>query len=168
MNKVFKFLAVGIISLLFAQASFAGANGQILLTASNYDPVDFATVTYANSQTDTVVWVREAGVSGISFSANWTDSVKIASDSGCRVLRVVGNFATFTSGDTLAFSAYSSTANNGVAYSVWFAQGNALVKSVTITPYTDKILFIVKYAASGNASVSNPTVQYKVNKTYSR
>ena len=117
--------------------------------------------TYANSQVDTVLWVRESGVSAIAFAAEWKDSVTLASAPAVMVRRKVnGIYLAPLAGDTLTnFTSFANTAN--VA-----APDSCTTNTVNLGPLADAYQFIVKYNSSGNGVVT-PTVYYEVIKQYS-
>lgn len=155
--------------LVFIVSSVAFSQGnQLILTQNNsWSPTSSVVSTYADSQIDTVVYLREAGVSAITFSAQYDDSVKFYVDSGCVVVRVFnGTAVPRVAGDTLYFSNKAFTVD-GDPTSETFSNGNAISGTPTFAPYADKYLFIIRYAADGNGTTS-PSVTYKVHKVYSR
>ena len=117
--------------------------------------------TFANSQVDTVLWVREGGVSAIAFAAEWKDSVTLSSAPAVMVRRKVNNiYLAPLGGDTLTnFTSFTNTAN--VA-----APDSCTTNAVTLAPLADAYQFIVKYNSSGNGT-GTPTVVYEVIKQYS-
>lgn len=146
-----------LILILFVLSIGYAQNSRINLKTLPGERAAFTLTTYANSQTDTVVWFREPGVSAISFIASYSDSVLTDNDSACFVRRIVDNtFMTRIANDSLTFSSQASTASTFI-----------LMGTPTYAPYPDAYAFIVKYAATGNGT-STPSVLYKVEKVYSK
>jgi hypothetical protein len=108
--------------------------------------------TYANSQVDTLTWVRGAQESGATFWVSAKDSLAITDVILRRQFQ--GGLATVIAGDTLLGST-TSTANTGT---IKYA-------TITLLPYCDTLKIFVTYTSSGNG-VTSPIVQYGVAKKF--
>jgi hypothetical protein len=150
-----KSLLVVLLMLVSLTLAFSAGNTKYFTRTAA--PTSTVTVTYANSQSDTLVWSRELGVSGISFNAHFKDSCSITR---VRVVRIIdGEQVAMVAGDTLtAFSAFVSAAN--VAN-----PSVSVAANVTVDPFPDTYWFIVTYAASAQG-VTNPTVVYELGRRY--
>ena len=156
-----------LILMLFVFSAAYSQNGRIYLSGSTSERFATASTTYANSQLDTVIWDREAGVSGVSFFAHTKDSVRFSNDSGCVILRVInGTMLVKAAADTLNFSSKVSTID-GNSSTLNFQDGVVFGGTPTYAPYADRIVFIVKYGVAGNGTTS-PTVVYRLNKIYAK
>lgn len=163
MKKIFLTVIATFAITYFADA---GANGRLNLPVNAGSPTSSIVSTFAKNQQDTVVWTREAGVSAISFMIHCKDSVRFANDSGCVILRVVDGTAQKIAGDTLNLSSKISVVD-GNASTLSFADGVVYTFTPTFSPYSDHIVFIVKYGIAG-CGTTTPTVRYQVNKVYAK
>lgn len=121
-------------------------------------PISFKEATFANSQVDTVHYKVTAGLTALSFSAHFKDSVSVTSVSYRRVTN--GEPMAAIAADTLAnFAAYVNTAAGYRGTSA--NPSSARVNAVTLAPLPDEFWFIVTYASSGNG-VTNGKVRYEV------
>lgn len=153
--------------LLLVAFPLMAQNGRVYLKPLVNQPYDEAVTTYTKGQIDSVVWTRDPKVSAISFSAHWTDSVRLSNDSACWILRIVDNtLLTRTATDTLNWSATVSTTDGSSAPNTW-ANGKVLIGTPTYSPYADALVFRVKYSALGGQGTTTPTVRYRVQKIYS-
>lgn len=149
---------------IFSTIAYA-ASGQKSLPLSENLATSKVTNTYANSQVDTVIFTREAGLSGLAFAAHFKDSCSVTSVAVRRV--VDGAFMAAVAADTLAnFAAFVSIVD-GAPTSTTFVNGKSVTATVTLAPQADQYLFIVTYAASANG-FTTPTVVYEAIKTFSR
>lgn len=135
MKKVIIFLIVGLFVFLGAQVRLEqGKESQ------------WKQSTFANSRVDTVRFPRLANLTGLTFAADWGDSVTCT----MAILRrlVNGSWLAVQAGDTLTDLSNQATA------------AVLKVNNVTLTPYCDEYAVIVTYADSANG-VTSPTVTYK-------
>lgn len=159
-----KNLFLSLIFLLVSSVGYA-ASGKVTLTGTTDASVASATNTYANSQVDTVVWVRDGSVSAISFAAHFKDSASVTS---CVIRRVVdGALMAAVTADTVANIQPFVSVVDGASGSTTYSNGKSVTGLVTLTPLADIYLFIVTYAGSANG-VTTPTVKYEVVKQFSR
>lgn len=135
-----KFIIAGFIVL-----SFLGAI--VAIPVSNGPTTGVFTKTYANSQVDTLRYIRPPGLSALSFAPYWNDSVKITSI----IVRRVSNGVTLSviAGDTLATSLTGTSTT-------------ARLYAVTLAPISEEYQVIVSYDTSANG-VTTATVNYKFN-----
>jgi hypothetical protein len=117
--------------------------------------------TFANSQVDTVVWSREAGVSGAVFATEFKDSVSVSYvkvDRGYNgvYLPLAGTVARDS---VVEFRNFVNAPNKSNPDTV-------MAGTILLVPLADQFRFIVTYAASGNGT-SNNTVVYEIVKQYS-
>jgi len=160
-NKIYCLILCSI--AIYTAYAGNGANGQILLYPNQGYTDSYAVSTYANNQVDTVIWVREPGVSSITFSIFTYDSVQFGANSGW-IYRVNNERYYHINSDTLGISYVSST-NDDTGNP--FTQGYLFMNTVSLTPLSDKIVFIIRYHSSGNGVTGNKVI-YKVNKLYSK
>jgi len=145
---------------LFLVFSMASAGQKTIITSGLNTSMKASQTTYVNSQVDTVIFTRQAGVSAFSFVAHWKDSVKV----DLAVLRRVFNgvVSAVIAGDSLIASTYTSTANGGVTR----------VISATLQPLPEQYWVIVTYASTGNGvggdGGSSANVVYGVNASYAK
>lgn len=158
MKKLFLLLAIAI--PLMAQ------NGRVYVKQFKSAESDSVSVTYTNSQIDTVIWYRtEPSVSAISFAAKWEDTVRTATTASCVIKRLYGGTIKTTAGDTLTWSSIASVQTQVAGT---FLTGFALNGTPTFAPYADAYVFIVSYHSTGNAHASrSKKVKYIVEKLYS-
>ena len=149
--------------ILFAVYSAYSANGKVTLPFNENQAIVKNTKTYANSQVDTVVFTREAGLSGLAFGAHFKDSVSVTNVILRRV--VDGAIQPVLAGDTL-YSSFASTVD-GSAGNSSFLDGVGKTIAVTLAPLADQYLFIVTYAGSANGTTT-PTAVYEAVKQLSR
>ena len=163
-----KLFSIAVLSVLVLGVAF-GTSGQKGMPFSAGNSTSVLVTTFANSQIDTLIVTREAGVATYGFSAQWSDSVQLYVTGGIALKRVVNNtIASYPSAvDTLTNSGSFVSTTDGDPTSIAFANGASYCGAITITPLWDKLLIIVKYAASGNG-VTTPTVRYEVHKVYSK
>lgn len=117
--------------------------------------------TFANSLVDTVTWSREPGVSGVTFAAEFKDSVSVSYvkvDRGYNgvYLPLAGTVARDSIVEFRNFSNAPNKAN----------PDTVMAGTLLLTPLADQYRFIVTYAGSGNG-VTGPTVVYEIVKQYS-
>lgn len=124
----------------------------ITLTGSSVTVSKSAVGTYANSQVDTLTWVRTGNETGASFFIKAGDSVSITNV----ILRrqFWGTLLAAIAGDTILGST-ASTANTGYA----------TYGTITLSPYCDTVKIIVNYDTTNNG-VTSPYVQYGVAKKF--
>jgi hypothetical protein len=128
--------------------------------------------TYANSQVDTVIIVREAGVTGLAFSAFWADSARLAATSAAVVKRLVnGNLCPAIGSDTLSLWSSSIMAEDTKDTPNVLADGNSKTGTITLAPLADAYVVIVSYLSTGNGThllttKRSPAVTYIVQKQY--
>jgi hypothetical protein len=120
--------------------------------------------TYANSEADTITIYREPGLTALSFSAIWADSVKTGATIAGKILRVFNaDTMTFIGADTLAFTDKIKVKSGAI--------GGTITLSSATQPLPDIFIVIITYASSGNAvnvgtTATRPKVVYKVEKSY--
>src|SRR5690606_10980541 len=101
-----------ITAFLFGDYSLGGRLGDATLKLSSQ--------TYANGQTDTITYSREAGLSGLSFGIHFGDSVDFQNIVLRRVVN--GQLAPFVTGDSLiATGGDSATAAGARLYTITLA-----------------------------------------------
>lgn len=125
---------------------------------TNNSPFGFLQTTYANSIVDTLTFPRPPGMTAMSFSANWFDSVSIT-----RVVvrrEVGGEWLAVQAGDTLTGFSPDSNFVAGINGSTANPSG-AMLNTVTLAPMPGVYVFIVTYASTRNG-VTNPKVYYRV------
>lgn len=132
---------------------------------SNSSPFGSLTTTYKNSNADTLIFYRPAGMTAGSFAAHFSDSVSV---SLVKVRRQVdGEWLALQTGDTLtAFTNFLDTTTVGIL-GTSANPSSAVVGTLTIAPLPEAYAFIVNYASSLNG-VTNNTVRYSVNWTRSQ
>lgn len=149
MKQVILFVACLVLVVSFANA--AGNNKTLTLRVGDASTA-VTSVSYANSQVDTLKLAREAGVSTYSLSLSWADSVSITDI----IMRRVNNgvMQAVLAGDTLMTTLATTAAQS---------------KSVTITlqPMPEQYWFFVTYAGSANG-VTSATARYSVQRVYSK
>ena len=152
--KLFRNISITVGTLLMAFL-FMGTGSNKTVTGLGQSVATY-TGTYAASQVDTIKWVREDGVSGVSFALRYKDSVSVLY---ARVRREIdGKAETLVSTDTItAFTAYadSSTA----------APSGSVVGTVTLAPLADVYWVQIAYTARGQG-VTTPTCKYEFIKQY--
>lgn len=148
MKKYF-LIAVGIIALVFL-----GAGGKYSAN-SDHGPISILNKTFSNSQVDTIYYSRPGGLATLAFAAHFKDSVSVDS---VKLAYIVGGEITSTAQVSLSsFAAFANT-TAGAAGSV--ANPSASVSNtITFTPLTDMLRFIVFYHSSANG-VTNAKVDY--------
>jgi len=142
-----KYLALLVV---FATVSFAGQ--KTIITSGN-SSVAKVTNTYANSQVDTVIFTRQAGMSAFSFAIHAKDSVSITNVILRRVFNGVAQAV--AAGDTIVSSAFTTTA------------AGVKLASITAAPLGEQYWAIVTYAGSANG-VTTPNVVYGLTASYSK
>jgi len=143
-----KKLLLSLSVILFA-VSYAGQ--KTIITSRNTETAK-VTGTYANSQTDTVWFTRQGGVSTMSFAIHTKDSVSITNAILFRQFNGVTQAVVV--GDTL-FSSYAAE-NTGIK-----------IATITLSPLADIYYVKVAYAGSANG-VTTPTVYYGLNASYNK
>lgn len=113
---------------------------------------DMKSFTYANSQVDTLVINREAGVQAYGFSIHVKDSASITNAILFRTIR--GKLQGVQAGDT-------------VVSVMLCRQDSAITRSIVLAPLAEQYTIIVTFAGSANG-VTTPTVEYLVQKQYSK
>ncbi len=147
------------------------ASGQVTLPfKTTGDKVAMASKAFAASQIDTVIVKGGKGVASVCFGVQWKDSVQLFATTAARVLRVVAGTGASTivsvpAADTLTNWTNLTATTDGSASSLTFSNGNAALGSITLAPYPDFYLVIVKYAATGNGTTT-PTAIYEAIYTY--
>jgi hypothetical protein len=132
--------------------------------------------TYADSQTDTVLITREAGVTAMTFSAYWPDSVSVGVATLQRVVN--GNICPLLVGDTLtAFLTYTGT-EDVIDTPDKLASGNSATSTITMAPLAERYAVILVYETQNGGDNFNgthlltakraPTVKYTIQKTYGK
>ena len=154
MKKLFSGMVLGVALLVLLGTTIG---------TSDKGSTSVGTGTYVDSQTDTVKWTRENGVSALAFAALYNDTVEVTT---ARVLRVVhGKPITqgaALEGDTLTrLTALDQTTTANIAL------GISTSDAITMAPLADAYWVIVQYAASGNA-VTTGTVRYEFIKQYGK
>lgn len=149
MKQVILFVACLMLVISFANA--AGNNKTFALRIGDA-ATQVISVTYANSQVDTLKLAREAGVATYSLSMSFADSASLTKIIMVRVINGVQQ-------DTLAGDSVMST----------FACTAAESKTIswTVAPLPEQYWFFVTYAGSANG-VTSPTVRYSVQRIYSK
>lgn len=118
---------------------------------------------FTNSTVDTVIWVREKGVTSLAFSMYANDTVEVTT---ARVLRSVGNNpaqqGAAAEGDTLTnLTALDQTTAAAIAL------GITTLDAITLAPLADQYWVIIQYNASGNG-VAGSLADYKFIKEYGK
>ncbi len=108
--------------------------------------------TYADSQVDTLTWIRAGHESGATFWLQSRDSVNIVNVILRRQFN--GSLLADLEGDTL-LGASSDTVDAGALFQA----------PITLNPYTDTTLIFVTYEDSLNG-VTSPTVRYGIGKKF--
>jgi len=113
------------------------------------------TSTYSTASKDTLRYIREFGLTGLSLSVYTADSSNITDVIVKR--KVSGVFLTVQAGDTLIASDSSATAKLRVA-------------TLTLAPLADEYVFFVAFADTAGKTIKqsfdSTTVTYKINKQY--
>jgi hypothetical protein len=131
------------------------ASGQVTFTTTPATAVSKATKAYAASQVDTLRFSREAGLSGLAFTAKWKDSVSLTNILLRRV--VDGKASAFITTDSImTLLPYVATTND-----------TTLLKTITLAPLCDEYWVIVTYAGSGQGTGTNTAV-YEFQKQYAK
>lgn len=142
------------------------ASGQVSFGRQIGVRTSTATKTYAASQIDTCIIFVDANVTSLAFGAQFKDSVATFATTAGRVLRVTNNTICSTpAADTLSGWSALSLTTDGASGSTVFADGNALLATITLAPSGEYYIVIVKYAATGNGTTT-PTVRYAAYKQY--
>ena len=150
MKKVI-FKAVSGLMLLATVFIFIGAGNYLSVPLRAGSPQTSVVVTYANSQVDTLRFIREPGLAGLSFAIRAKDSMSLTS---VRVRRVVnGVMLAPVAGDTIITTVVSIT------------NDTLKIATVTLAPLCDEYRFFITYAGSANG-VTTPTAEYVFNRQY--
>lgn len=144
MKKMMFGLTVGVVALL--------SLGTILTVSRKSDGIHSTTGSYADSQVDTVKFVRPANIGALAFAAEWQDSVSVTSAVYRRVID--GTAIPAIASDTLS-SFYAFTGTPTGANPV-----RAITQAITLAPLADEYWVIVTYASSANGTTSE-TVKYE-------
>lgn len=129
----------------------AGNNSTIPVRAGSQQTT--IAVTYANSQVDTLRFIREPGLSGLSFGLHAKDSMSLTS---VIVRRIVdGVQLAPVAGDTIIGAVVSIT------------NDTLKLATVTLAPICDEYRLYVTYAGSANG-VTTPTAVYVFNRQYTK
>lgn len=143
-----------VLILVLAVAEVWAASGKVSFGGSGA-AVSKTTKTYANSQVDTLVFNREAGLATLAFTARWKDSVKLTSILLRRVVDGIAS-AQLTTDSIMTLLPYTATTSD-----------TTLLKAITLAPAADQYWVIVTYVSSGNG-VTTPTAVYEFQKTYGK
>lgn len=131
------------------------ASGQVTFSTNPNTAISKTSKAYAASQVDTLIFNRESGLSGLSFTAKWKDSVKLTNILLRRI--VDGKASAFVTTDSIMTNLpYTATTND-----------TTLLKTITLAPLAEQYWVIVTYEATGNG-VTTPTAVYQFNKQYAR
>ena len=124
------------------------------------------TGTYANSQVDTVRWIRDPFVQSIGFWTHWADSANVTIATVRRVYNGVAQ--ALIVGDTLgSFTAYSAIAAAQAAHvrGAAFPLQAAASATAASGAAPEEIWITITYAATGNGVTNN--VKYGITPIYS-
>ena len=129
--------------------------GKVTARGNGY-AVSVVTNSVAASQVDTVVWVREPGVTALSFGLYINDTCDI--DAGkVWVLRVInGQSIGVQASDTLT----------GITFDV--NSDTSVVSAVTLAPLADQYWVVVNYTSSGVGVGGDVVARYEFIKQYSK
>jgi hypothetical protein len=132
------------------------ANGQRVTVASG---------TFANSQVDTIIIIRDHNLAGLTLSIAPADSMQLHSTTAGKIGRWFDlAIMPYIGADTLsAFTNYTLP--------VWATADTAIAGIITLSgatqPLPDKFIVLITYASAGNGTTT-PTVYYTVSKQYYR
>jgi hypothetical protein len=134
---------------LLVVLAIASIGASLTLTGSSMK-TSYVAGTYANSQVDTLTWIRSGNETGATFWMRSRDSVSITIAILRRQFR--GGLAPVKAGDTLL------TAKASIG-------DTTLNATITLSPYCDTTKIFVTYAGSANG-VTTPTVEYGIGKNF--
>lgn len=130
--------------------ALSAGNNKTFAIASGNNSTTPVSVSYANSQVDTLILWREAKASAYSLTCSWADSVSITNI----ILRrlVNGVLMPVVAGDTL-LGATATTASTSQCL------------TITLQPMPEAYRIIVTYASSANG-VTSATARYSAQRVY--
>ena len=158
MKKVLSnsFKVVALLAIFVLTMYAAGINYNFGLGAGN--TIQKKTTTYANSQVDTLTFIRDAAVSGYALGVAYADSVNITT---ILLQRVVD-------GKLMALVAATDSLVGSAGFSLATATSTVgLSKAITLAPLADQYRIIITYAGSNNG-VTAPNATYEIIKQYAK
>jgi hypothetical protein len=143
-------LVLFIVSIVQAEQAVLVGAGKVRSTVTG---------TFGNSEVDTVIWVREPGVTAIAFGIQAADTIDMSTTTAVR--RIINGVAvTALAADTLA----NAEALAGTDYLVPVASLDA----VTLAPLAEQYWFIVTYHSTANGTGTTNVVRYFLEKQYAK
>lgn len=155
LNKTVISVFILVVCVAVAVTVVWAASGQVTFVTNPNTAISKTTKAYATSQVDTLIFNRESGLSGLSFTAKWKDSVSITSILLRRI--VDGKASAFITTDSI---------QTGLPYLATTVD-TTMLKTITLAPLAEQYWVIVTYAASAQG-VTTPTAVYQFQKQYAR
>lgn len=151
-----KKLLLSILLLLFA-VSVVQAEQAVLL--GNGKVRSSVNGTFGASEVDTVIWVREPGVTAISFGMYVADTCDMSTTTAVR--RIINGVAvTAITADTLANAETMAATDYLVPVST--------LDAVTLAPLAEQYWFIVTYHSTACGTGTSNTITYFLEKQYAK